>query len=248
MAHSDGGALVDGDSRLTAEQVAVRMGLPVVSAGPDGPSVSPPKPVTVIMLVCDVAGRVGAPPPVSSPAGDLHRVTGQRIVAPVGRAIMLPNGEVIAGTWHVGAPDSEAVPVESGDWVVWENGEARSLDTPYLSEALDRLGVVLGPPAGLPPAVPVDFYNGLTGPQEAALDDQGYAVTLAVRIRLLRTPPVRSPPGGHLQCGHAGQRVQLLPGTDRRGGEQPAGSPRRGDARGVPPDGRGGVREGHPPA
>jgi hypothetical protein len=97
VAHSDGSALVDGDSRLTAEQVAGRLGLPVVSAGPDGPSVPPLEPVTVVMLVCDAArgfvpSDLAAPRSVSSLAGELHKVTGQRVVAPVRRAIMMPGG------------------------------------------------------------------------------------------------------------------------------------------------------------
>ena len=159
VAHSDGGDVIDGNGWLTPEQVADRLGLPPVSSNPDGTPVFPKDPVTVVMLVCDAArGFVpadlagdqvpGAPSTMSSPADNLHNVTGQRIVAPRGRAIMLPgSGEVIAGTWHAGDPDSDPVPVESGDWVVWENGEARSLGTPYLSQALKSLDVVLDRPA-----------------------------------------------------------------------------------------------------
>ena len=185
LAHSDGSALIDGAARLTAEQVAARLGLAVVSSGPDGPLVSPPDPVTVIMLVCDVAGGVvpadlpggqdlWAASSMSSPAGGLHSVSGQRIVAPVGRAIMLPGGEVIAGTWQAGDPDP--VPAASGDWVVWESGVARSLGTPLLSEAAQALGIELEPLSGRAPSAPVDFYTGLTGAQAAALDARGYAV------------------------------------------------------------------------
>ena len=65
----------------------------------------------------------------------------------------------------------------SGNWVVWEAGkESRGLGTPNLREVLDSLGVVLDPPAGPLPDKAVDFYNGLTGAQTAALKAQGYDV------------------------------------------------------------------------
>ena len=186
VAHTDGGAVLDGDTPLSAEQVAVRLGLPVVKDGPDGAAPVPSQdPATVVMLVCNAAGglvpsgvsgdqgRPGTDPSASTPAGGLHNLTGQRIVAPHGEAIMLQTGEVIAGTWKAGNPDP--VPVASGDWVVWENGVPRSLGTPFLREALVSLGAELLP-TGTPPSAPVGFYNGLTPAQIAALGAERYDV------------------------------------------------------------------------
>ncbi|HEY2577122.1 MAG TPA: hypothetical protein VGI74_12530, partial [Streptosporangiaceae bacterium] len=187
MAHIDGGAVLDGDTPLSAEQIAVRLGLPVVRHSLGGSAPVPSHdPATVLMLVCNADGGLvtyddsgdqdpGVDKSVPSPAGGLHKVTGLRVAAPRGEAILLPNGEVIAGTWKPGNPNP--VPEANGDWVVWENGVARSLGTPFLREALASLGAELLPtdPDNLPSA-PVGFYNGPTSEQTAALDALGYRV------------------------------------------------------------------------
>ncbi len=188
VGHSDGRAIFDGDTPLAPEDTARRLGLQVVGDGPAGLPPGPLQdPVTVVMLVCGAAGA----PVISglfgdgdfrsnrsmpSPAAGVDMVTGQRhrLIAPAGDAIMMPDGDMIAGEWVRGK--TGLVPEASGDWLVWENGVPRSLGTSSLREAMASLGARLLP-SGTPPSQPVAFYNGLSSDQSAALDARGYFVT-----------------------------------------------------------------------
>ena len=163
VAHTDRGVVVDGDARLDEEAIASRLGFPSAQDGADGaPPPVPGGPAGAILLVCDWD------------AGAFHRLTGKPVLAPVGKTtFMLPTGEVVAGSWSLGA-DGELVPAENGDWLIWANGQSRPLGTPYLHEAARLLGLELRP-GGNPPDQSVSFYYTLTDWQVTALGDLGYS-------------------------------------------------------------------------
>ncbi len=166
VAHTDCGAVVDGDARLDDEAVASRLGFAV--AGDDADGTRPPGgPAGAIFMVCDWN------------ASAFHRLTRKPVLAPTGKAtIMLRTGEVIAGSWGLGA-DGELVPVDDGQWLAWENGKSRSLGTAYLSEAARQLGIQLLS-GDDPPDRAVGFYYTLTDWQAAALSGLGYTEAGAV--------------------------------------------------------------------
>jgi hypothetical protein len=164
VAHTDRGVVVDGDDHLDEEAIAIRLGFRLAEDGINGT----PQPLR--------GGPAGAIIMVSDwDAGAFHRLIGKPVLAPRGQAtIVLTTGEVIAGSWGQGAR-GERVPLESGDWVVWENGEPRSLHTPYLREAARQLGLQLQPPGDQLDRA-VGFYSALTEWQTAALNELGYSV------------------------------------------------------------------------
>ena len=163
VAHTDRGAVVDGNARLEDQAVASRLGFPL--AGDSAKGTRSPLavgPAGTILLVCDWA------------AEDFHRLTQKRVLAPVGKTtIMLPTGNVIAGSWSL--VDGERVPVPDGHWLLWEDGASRELDTADLAAAAGQLGLKLLP-GGRPPGHAVGFYYTLTDWQTAALSGLGYSV------------------------------------------------------------------------
>ncbi len=168
VAHTKGGAVFDGGTELSPDQVALRLGLALANDQQDG-TPPPAKAGTegVLTMVCHTAWQA---------AGDLHAVTGgaQLVLAPDGEAILQTDGNWVAGTWALGE-DLESEPVANGDWVVWRDGAPYSLGTPFLREALESLGKQLSP-AKNPPVRPVGFYYGATKEQTATLNGLGYSV------------------------------------------------------------------------
>ena len=105
-------------------------------------------------------------------AAELHAATGGRVLAPTGEAMVSPDGDLLSGTWRVDE-NHNVVPVANGDWVVFENGKARSLGTASLMEAHAILGIKTVP-GGPPPTQPIGFFNVISAPQRATLNRMYY--------------------------------------------------------------------------
>ncbi len=168
VAHSRNRRVVDGDTELTGPQLASRLGLHVAGTMPDGTRRVPPEnPIGVIMLSCN--------PPEA--AVELHQATGfaHPVLFPSSRSIIMPTGEVIAGTFTRGN-DGKSKPDSNGEWLALINGQLYDLGTARLSEAADALGIGLMPGAE-PPARPVAFYADLSEDQTAVLNDAGLVLS-----------------------------------------------------------------------
>ena len=180
-----------------------------------------------------VACGSGAVP--TGAAARLAVLAGTPVVAPTTTAVTTSSGTVLAAETGV---DGVGLPVvRQGHWAVFGADGAQLAVLPAdltsalrhggVGQYLPGVGLALGA-TGRPPERNITWNAGVNGAQAAALSAEGYAV-----------------PDGLVAAGNQGSFYQALidAAGDSLRGTRGVVTPER-----VPPAGRGGVRQGHPPA